>query len=282
MLPFGWLACNSKSEDPNAQLNTDVKLIDNYLTSHGITNNIWYDNSHGIRFVISNYGEGPPPHSGQKVKVTYTGALLDGTIFSSGELNQILDDIEPDGLMYTLGALLEGTTATIYLPSQYAFGKTGTTGVPPNTVVAYQVFLEKIERTTAQQDQFVKDTTAISNFIENSEIQNAIKHPSGIWYKVTQDPGASSDSPTPYNAVTFNYKLKLLSDTTSVVDQGTVTNTSIFGLIDGMKIGLPRMHVGSSARFYIPSGLGYGSTGKPPIPSNANLLFEITLTAISQ
>lgn len=51
------------------------------------------------------------------------------------------------------------------------------------------------------------------------------------------------------------------------------------GLIAGWQSGMQGMKVGGTRRLLIPPDQGYGRGGNGPIPGNANLLFDITLTA---
>ena len=66
---------------------------------------------------------------------------------------------------------------------------------------------------------------------------------------------------------------------------GTVFDSSLPGtatfelanVIAGWREGIRLLKAGGSGTFYIPSELGYGSSGFGPIPPNAILIFEVDL-----
>ena len=51
-------------------------------------------------------------------------------------------------------------------------------------------------------------------------------------------------------------------------------------VIAGWDQGVVGMRVGGQRRLIIPPDLAYGSSGRAPIPPNATLVFDITLTAV--
>ena len=279
---FGLSACLNDGGDPNAALNAETKLIDEHLASTGVSpNRILYDNSRGIRFVVDTYGNDAPPQVGQRVKITYSGRLFsDGTPFSGGILEDDLEDIVPEGLKTTLAAMLKGTEARIYIPSKYGYGETGTATVPPNSILVYDVILDDVMRTPTQLERFKADTAAINTYIEENIEGTVVQHASGIRFTVDEVGGGSH--PTPYSIVDFEYELRQLTGTGpgAVLDQGTLTDYAVFGLIDGMKIALPLIGEGTTATFYFPSILGYGTQGSQGVPANANLVFEVKLTDV--
>jgi FKBP-type peptidyl-prolyl cis-trans isomerase len=137
--------------------------------------------------------------------------------------------------------------------------------------------LESISRTTAQAQQFMADTTAVHNYITANEIEDSVKHPTGLWYKIEE--AGTGEYPVAFDLVTIDYKMFTLAGT-SPIDQGTLTARGILGLIDGLIIGIPLVNVGTKVTYYIPSELGYGAITNGPIPANSNLRFEMTLKSI--
>jgi FKBP-type peptidyl-prolyl cis-trans isomerase FkpA len=284
---LGLQGCLGDSENPNAQHDAEVKIIDQYLQSQSM-DNLLYDNVLGIRFKIHAYGQGAPVHSNETVVGNYTAYILhtDGTMeqFDFGTLNSKIQNVQPGALAYLASVMLEGSTGTIFSPSRYGFGENGSAslGVPPNSIVVYTLSLTDVQKGAAWEDRLEIDTTAISDYIETKPVPNAIKHPSGFWYTIDK-PGSGAFA-TPYSIVTFDYKLQLLlgSGPGGIIQNSTITSQSTWTLIDGLKLGFREMQEGTEATFYIPSGLGYGDEETSQIPKNSNLVFQIKLTDIQE
>ncbi|HTJ53205.1 MAG TPA: FKBP-type peptidyl-prolyl cis-trans isomerase [Cyclobacteriaceae bacterium] len=275
----GFLVSCNKSSDPNAQLNKELKVLDNYLSTHHTGDYVVYDNYYGNRIQIDSVGGGLPPHSGQTVTITYEARLFPDTltVFDSKTITSKIDDISVYGLKVGISYLFQGSKATLYIPSPNAFGKEGTTNVPPNTSVIYNVSLDTVIRTADQFTQFKADTAKVKHYIDSLGV-NATYHPSGFWY--TMDAIGTGDYPKPFDVANFHYKLVLISNGASL-QESDLTN-SIFGLdIDALKIGMLLMREGGKATFYIPSGLAYGTAKVGSIPANGNVVFTIQLNTLS-
>lgn len=269
-------SCLDVTDHEAVQLQDEIKAIDNYLS--GVTfKKVTKGNNSGIQIGITSFGSGAPPHNGQTVKVSYTGRLLsDWSIFETGTIDDLLESIPVRGLRYGIESIPEGTQATIFMASSNAFGKVGTEKVPPNATVAYEVVLEKVVMSDLELVQFKADTTTIRNYLAFQKIK-ATKVANGIWY--SSDDAGTGTKPTLYDLISFNYKGSLLS-TGSVFQEGEISKQIMFDLIDGLKIGLPLIKNGTTATFYIPSGLGYGTNASSTIPANSNLIFEIKLSGV--
>lgn len=252
--------------------------IDSYIVSSGITGRVVLDNSTGIRLVVHEFGQNPPPHEGQRVKAMCTGRLLDdpSRVFKDEPIDAVIDGINPVGLQYSLATMMSGTHATIFLPSGFGYGQQGTANVPPNSILIYEVKLEEVVKTASEETQFKADSATLSNYMIDNNI-DATRHSSGIWYTIEKQ--GTGDSATLYSYVDMEYTMSLLNG--NVVDSGSLQQTVIF-LIDGVKAGMHLMNEGSQATFYIPSGLGYGKEGAKGIPKDANLVFKVTLEDIAE
>jgi peptidylprolyl isomerase len=125
--------------------------IQKYLKENKITPTTTLPN--GLIYIDKQAGTGPKPLDGKKVKVHYTGKLLDGTKFDSS-----LDRGQP--FEFTLGrkqviegwdagiALMnEGGKATLIIPSKLAYGERGAGDViPPFATLIFEVELIETEK----------------------------------------------------------------------------------------------------------------------------------------
>lgn len=104
----------------------------------------------GILYTVITEGSGKMPAATDKVKVHYTGSLLDGTVFDSsvarGEpitfgLNQVIK-----GWTEGVQLMKEGAKYKFLIPSHLAYGAQGAGGViPPNADLIFEVELIKVE-----------------------------------------------------------------------------------------------------------------------------------------
>lgn len=122
--------------------------MEKYLKENNINGQI---QPSGLVYVETQAGAGPKPAAGQKIKVHYTGKLLDGTKFDSS-----VDRGEP--FEFTLGqgqviqgwdegiALMnEGGKATLIIPSKIGYGASGAGNIiPPFATLVFDVELVEI------------------------------------------------------------------------------------------------------------------------------------------
>ena len=94
----------------------------------------------------------------------------------------------------------------------------------------------------------------------------------------------SGATATPTSQITVNYTGALASNGMifqSSLDTGQPVPLNLDGgVIPGWTAGIPGMKVGGSRRLLIPAQYAYGSTGSAGIPSNSDLVFDVTLLAV--
>ena len=96
--------------------------------------------------------------------------------------------------------------------------------------------------------------------------------PDGLQYTVLT--AGSGATPTTSDTVSVNYKGMLVDGT--VFDSGK-HEFPVTGVIRGWTEAFLKMPVGSKWKLFIPSELAYGEQGRPSIPPNSVLIFEVEL-----
>lgn len=103
----------------------------------------------GLQYEVLTEGKGPKPTASDRVKVHYTGRLIDGTVFDSsverGEpatfgVTQVIP-----GWVEALQLMAEGSKWRLHIPSALAYGPQGAGGViGPNSTLIFDVELLEV------------------------------------------------------------------------------------------------------------------------------------------
>jgi len=116
----------------------DDQIIMDYITANNLTTE---KTDEGIYYIIDTPGNSEHPSINSTVEVTYKGYYLDGTEFDSNSniefgLWQVIQ-----GWQIGIPLLGKGGSGTFLIPSEYAYGSSGSGGIPGNTVLAFDVTL---------------------------------------------------------------------------------------------------------------------------------------------
>jgi len=114
----------------------------------------------GLYYVETTKGTGPKPTKGSKVKVNYTGRLMDGTVFDTSDKEtakkaNLYDERRPyEPIEFVLGEgqvipgwdegimlMSKGSKGKLILPSAIAYGPQGGGPIPPYSPLAFDVEL---------------------------------------------------------------------------------------------------------------------------------------------
>ena len=102
----------------------------------------------GLQYEIVRKGSGKSPSAEDKVEVHYRGTLIDGKEFDSSYSRNQSISFPLNGVIkgWTEGLQLmkEGAKYKFYIPSELAYGSAGTPGIPPDSVLIFEVELIKV------------------------------------------------------------------------------------------------------------------------------------------
>ncbi|MBL7545946.1 MAG: FKBP-type peptidyl-prolyl cis-trans isomerase [Bdellovibrionaceae bacterium] len=107
----------------------------------------------GLQYVVEKEGTGKSPAETDEVKVHYTGTLTDGTKFDSsvdrGQPAEFPVNGVIKGWTEALKLMKEGSKYKLTIPADLAYGPMGRPGIPPNSVLLFDVELLEVKAAQA-------------------------------------------------------------------------------------------------------------------------------------
>jgi FKBP-type peptidyl-prolyl cis-trans isomerase len=115
---------------------------------------------------------------------------------------------------------------------------------------------------------------------ENKKKPGITTTASGLQYKI--ETKGTGKIPTTNDTVVCHYRGTLVNgeEFDSSYKRSEPTSFPVTGVIKGWTEALLMMPVGSKWKLFIPSEIAYGERGRPSIPPNSTLLFDIELVSI--
>ena len=176
-------------------------------------------------------------------------------------------DIDPNILASALLATLKGEDAKL------------------TTAQMQEIFQEDGKRRAAKREQQVKDNLAAAEkFLADNEKKKGVKKTkSGLQYLVVKE--GTGATPKSNHRVYAHYRGTFIDgkkfDSSYEGDSPTAADKPadfpVEGVIDGWTEALQLMKVGAKYRLFIHPELAYGVQGRPGIPPNSLLIFDIEL-----
>ena len=129
-----------KDNAAEEQLKKDIELIEDYLAQNHLTAQ---STKSGLHYIILDQGTGVKPNIMSSVTVSYSGKLLDGTVFDSGfnifYLSQLIK-----GWQEGLQLINAGGKIKLFVPSGLGYGSNIVADIPANSVLMFDIELKSV------------------------------------------------------------------------------------------------------------------------------------------
>ncbi len=140
------------------------------------------------------------------------------------------------------------------------------------------------------QDQAAKDDQILKEYFAKNNIK-ASKTASGLYYVITKE--GSGETAKANQKVHMYYYGKFMDGKKfdANVDENfkpvagrdpLVFTLGVGQVIRGWDEGVQLLKPGTRATLYLPSGIGYGSANRGPIPANSILVFDVELISVDK
>ncbi len=145
-----------------------------------------------------------------------------------------------------------------------------------------KTMMEKRTKKMAEMKEEAKKNVGIGQkFLDENKAKDGIKvTKSGLQYRVLKK--GTGKKPKSKSKVKVHYKGTLIdgSEFDSSYKRNKPAEFPVNGVIKGWQEALTLMKEGGKWELFIPSGLAYGEQGRPKIPPNSVLVFEVELLEI--
>ena len=140
---------------------------------------------------------------------------------------------------------------------------------------------QRKKQQAAKQSQGLKNRAAAKAFLEANKVKEGVRvTASGLQYQVIKS--GSGPKPKKTDRVRVHYHGTLIDGKVfdSSVNRGQPEEFRVNGVIKGWIEALQLMETGAKWKLFIPPELAYGEPGRPSIPPNSALIFEVELLEI--
>ena len=137
----------------------------------------------------------------------------------------------------------------------------------------------------SQQSNLEMNLQQSESFLEQNLLNSSVVEiEPGLQYLILDSPEGNSSRPTLSDIITADFHGTLMDGTVfwSSIDIGEPLTIQLSQLIPGCQKLISRMQEGDFWRVFIHPDLAYGEEGRPTIPPNSALIFDIKLHAIMQ
>ena len=266
VLAFALIACQKPSSNKEETVEGTHKataqtpIVDQEITT-----------STGLKYIDEVIGTGKTPQAGDRVKVHYTGTLEDGTKFdSSHDRNQPFEFPLGVGRVIKgwdegVATMQEGGKRKLIIPPELGYGERSAGSIPPNSTLFFDVELIEV------MEKFVDIDFSLPGREEVTK--------SGLRMIIHKE--GNGEIPLPGQTVTVHYTglLENGNQFDSSVDRGQPFRFPLGQgrVIKGWDEAIALMSKGEKRTLIIPPQLAYGERGRPQIPPNSTLIFEVEL-----
>ena len=247
---------------------TEQEIIEQYIASNNLNTQM---TSSGLLYVIEEEGTGNQPTGDQAIVLNIKEYLLNGDLIFDSENTPFVSELSGlfTGLRESVGLLKKGGKGTFIIPSNLAFGSSGSGSIPPNTPILFELELVEV-----QEDILTYETLLFEDYLAANNL-GAQTTASGLQYIIEEE--GSGGNPSSTSQVQVNYKGYFLNGEVFDQSSGSPLNISLNNVIQGWKEGIPLFQKGGKGVLLVPSYLAYGANGSGSIRANTPILFDVEL-----